>query len=59
MTLGPGQQRQQAHTHIHMAEGADLEAQNKWDGSWYDLDIQQSHPEVSHESVCGLKTVYK
>jgi hypothetical protein len=44
------------------AAAADLEAQNKWDGSWYDLDLDKSHAEVSHDthqSVCGLKTVYK
>jgi hypothetical protein len=36
----------------------DLEAQNEWDGSWYDLDCDRSHP-VLVQNRFGLKTVYK
>lgn len=41
-----------------MGDAEALEAQNGWDGSWYDLDCDRSHPGL-FQSRYGLKAVYK
>lgn len=40
------------------AAGGDLEAQNTYDGSFYDVDTERTQPIVV-QSRCGLKIVYK
>lgn len=39
---------------------AELEARNKWDGSWYDLDAERSSVIMDREARrYGLKVVYQ
>jgi hypothetical protein len=40
-----------------MGDAEPLEAQSQWDGSWYDLDADQTHP-AREGDVWGLKVVY-